>query len=220
MTKFVLLLAGAGVACAGAAAQASDPILQLDLNGMGIHARNAAGGLSAFGGLTHTGSVDIFFAPSISELAGVSINANPPGPFIDQGFNGVLTNVVGTISLVNGNVTGGSLSVQVNGGTADPSTYSALIMPNVGAVHTYVGGGFTIEGLTFNGAFDDSSFGNVNVTPWRSGSLNGSFLQFNFSPNASGSGFADIDAFVVAPAPGTLAGLAMGGLMLARRRRR
>lgn len=214
------LWAVVGLACAASVASATDPVLQLDLNGLGIHARDAAGGLSSFGGLTHTGSVEIFFAPGISMLAGVLASNNPPGPFVDQGFSGALTDIIGTISLVNGQVTGGSLSVEVNGASADPDYYTALVMPNFGAVHTFVGGGFTIEGLTFGGAFDDSSFGNVDVTPWLAGSLNGSFLQFNFSPNASGSGFADIDAFVVAPAPGSLLGLAAGGLVLTRRRRR
>jgi hypothetical protein len=220
MSKQALGVAALVVACVCSVAHASDPILQLDLNGLGIHARDSAGGLSSFGGLTHTGSVEIFFAPGVSMLAGVLSNANPPGPFVDQGFNGSLTNIVGSIMLNNGQVTGGSLSVEVNGASADPDYYTALVMPNSGAVHTFVGGGFTIEGLTFQGMFDDSSFGNVDVTPWMGGSLSGSFLQFNFSPNASGSGFADIDAFVVAPAPGSLVGLGLGGLALARRRRR
>jgi hypothetical protein len=128
--------------------------------------------------------------------------------------------MIGQISLVNGQVTGGTFMIQVNGASADPDTYTALIQPNVGSVETFVGGGFTIQGLTVQGVFDDSSFGNVNVTPWMAGSLNGSFPQFNFSPNASGAGFADVDVFVVAPAPSSLVGLAAGGLVLARRRRR
>lgn len=220
MNKPGMLFVGLVALSAAAGARAQNPILQLDLNGLGIHSRDSAGALVGFGGLTHTGSVEIFFAPAVSSLVGVFINPNPPGSFIDQGFNGALTNIVGVISLVNGSVTGGSLSVEVNGASADPDFYSALIVPNVGAVHTFVGGGFTIEGLTFQGLFDDPSFGNVNVAPWMAGALNGSFLQFNFSPNASGSGFADIDAFVVAPAPGSLVALAAGGLVLARRRRR
>ena len=218
MTTRFVCAAIVGGFCASSAL-ADDPILQLDLNGLGIQALDSGGAAVGFGGLLHTGSIQLFYQPSVSSLASVSVSPGA-GPFIDQGFNGELTSVLGSISLVNGLVTGGVISVQVNGGGPDPDSYTALVLAASGSVQPYIGGGFTVEGLTFAGAFDDSMFGNVDISPWLAGSLNGSFLQFNFSPNASGSGFADIDAFVVAPAPGTLAGLAAGGLVFARRRRR
>lgn len=210
----------AGAMMAGSAAMAADPILQFDLNGLGYQALNSAGGASAFGGTSHTGSLVIFDSPPVSSLNGVLINANPPGPFVNQNFNGVLTDFLGTINMVGGTVTGGSVSIQVNGGGGDPDTYTALIVPNSGTVRPFIGGGFTVEGLTFQGAFDDAVFGNVDVTTWFTSVLTGSFLQFNFIPTPAGSGFADMDIFVVAPAPGSLAGLAVAGLFAARRRRR
>lgn len=202
-------------ACGAASAQ---PTLQLDINGMGVQARDSAGAASAFGGTSHTGSLSLFFVPGITDLPEVALR-NPPGPFVSQNFNGALTSLVGTINLVNGFVMGGSLSVGVNGGGPDPDVYNTLIVPNSGQVKTYVGGGFTIEGLTFSGAFDDALFGNVNVSQFLT-PLPGSFLQFNFAPAANGAGFADVDVFVVAPAPGTLGLLAGAGLFAARRRRR
>jgi hypothetical protein len=103
--------------------------------------------------------------------------------------------------------------IQVNGS----DTYTAQIA-SLGYVETYVGGGFTLQGLTFNGAFSSSSFGNVNVAPWvGAGGLLGSFLQFNFNPTPNGSGFADMDLFVdVVPLPPAVyGGMAMlGGIML------
>jgi hypothetical protein len=196
----------------------AQPVLQMDINGMGIQAQNTAGAAVPFNGTTHTGSVQLFFVPAITSLVEVALRV-PPGPFVNQNFNGTLTSLVGTINLLNGLVTGGSLNVGVNGGGPDPDSYSTQIIPNSGQVKTFVGGGFTIEGLTFQGSFDDASFGNVNVAQFVS-QLNGSFLQFNFSPAANGSGFADVDVFVVAPAPGTLGLMAAAGLLAARRRRR
>jgi hypothetical protein len=127
----------------------------------------------------------------------------------------------------NGQVTGGTISLQINGNDA----YSAQIVSNVGAVSTYVGGGYKIEGLTFDGMFTDSTFGNVDVSPWfnqQLAGLMGSFLQFNFSPNADGFSYADMDIFVNAEVvplpPAAWTGLAtISGLMTAgyiRRRRR
>ena len=215
MRMRVLTATVLAAACGVASAQ---NVLQLDINGMGVQARDSAGVASAFGGTSHTGSVQLFFVPAITGIAEVALRV-PPGPFLNQNFNGSLTSLVGTINLVNGFVMGGSLNVGVNGAGPDPDSYNTLIVPNSGQVKTFVGGGFTIEGLTFNGLFDDASFGNVNVAGFGA-PLPGSFLQFNFAPAANGAGFADVDVFVVAPAPGTLGLIAGAGLLAARRRRR
>jgi hypothetical protein len=137
---------------------------------------------------------------------------------VSQNFNGTMTSMTGIVNLTNGNVTGGSISVTVNG----TDTYTAQIA-NAGYVENFIGGGYTIQGLTFNGLFSSNNFGNVNVTPWAGGGLPGSFLQFNFAPNASGNGYADVDLFVqVIPLPPAAAmGMAtLGGLMIASRFRR
>jgi hypothetical protein len=177
------------------------PTLQFDVNSIGIQATNSGGTNTPFGGLTHTGAVVFSLKPS-TRLEGVSVESVPSGPWIDQGFSGSISNFTGSVLLNNGIVTGGSITLAVNGGT---DSYSASIVPNAGHVKTYVGGGFIVQGLTFQGAFSDNQFGNVNVAQWfaHNGALLGSFLQFNFNPDATGAGFSDMDIFVdsVVPLP-------------------
>jgi hypothetical protein len=200
-------LFGAAGALALAASSAVASTLQFDVNGISIQARNSAGTATAFGGLSHTGSVSFSFQAPITTLAGVYIDG------VNAGFSGTLSNFSGEVDLSNGAVTGGNLAVVVNGGS---DSYTCNIVPNAGQVAPYVGGGFKIEGLTFQGAFSDPTFGNVNVAAFAGNQLLGSFLQFNFDPNANGGGFADMDLFVTTiPLPpaawGGLGMLAMVG---------
>jgi hypothetical protein len=214
------VLALAALTLSGSAALA-DPTIQLDVNALSTQTRNAAGAPSAFNGLTHTGSVSFSFDASRSVLFAVAIRQTPDDPFIDQGFTGALSNFTGTLNLVGGVVTGGTFTASVNGNS---DSYTAQILPDDGSltsiVQPYAGGGFTISGQTANGLFSDAFFGNVNVTPWFAfGGAPGSFLQFNFNPNAQGQSNADMDIFATVPAPGTLGLLAGAGLLAARRRR-
>jgi hypothetical protein len=220
-----LIGAAAATVLAAAGAAPAAMTLQFDVNGIQVQAANSAGANSAFGGLTHTGSVNFSFAPSITRLVDIAI-ANGSGGFASQGFSGSLTNFTGQITMNNGQVTGGNLVIQIAGG----DTYTADIM-SIGSVSNFVGGGYKVEGLTFNGQFSGPAFGNVNVSPWFNAQaisgLLGSFLQFNFSPNAAGFGFSDMDIFVSAEVvplpPAAWTGLAtISGLMLlgyVRRRR-
>jgi hypothetical protein len=221
-------LIGAAVATvlvAGTAATAS-MTLQFDVNGIAVQSQNSSGVNSAFGGLNHTGSVNFSFAPDITRLVDIAV-ANGLGAPVSQGFSGSLINFTGHINMTNGQVTGGNLMLQIDGG----DSYSADIVSNVGAVTNFIGGGFKIEGLTFNGQFNDPMFGNVNVAPWFEaqgfGGLLGSFLQFNFNPDATGHSFADMDIFVhsqVIPLPpaawtglATLTGVMFVGYLRRRR---
>lgn len=199
-------------------------MLQLDVNGFSIQAVNSVGAPVAFGGLSHTGAINFSYSAGNTTLAGVYAQAVTNGPFINQGFSGSLSNFTGSVNLVNGQITGGSVAVIINGGT---DTYSTVIQGGSGAVSNYIGGGFKIEGLTSGGQFTDAAFGNVNVTPWFANQANnglaGSFLQFNFDPNAQGTGFSDMDLFVeVVPLPPALmTGMAtMAGAVVIRRIRR
>src|SRR5262249_12173603 len=108
----VRLGAVCGVLLAAGSAAAS-PTLQLDVNAIGIQVRNGAGANSAFGGVSHTGSVNFSLASS-TVLAGVFIQSLVGGPFVNAGFSGTISNFVGAINLNNGHVTGGSLAVFVN----------------------------------------------------------------------------------------------------------
>jgi hypothetical protein len=224
--KTVLGAAVAAVLVAGSSASAQmSSTLQLDINGIAVQAQNGGGVNSAFGGLTHTGSLNFDFAQGITHLLGVFVQHNHNAP-VNMGFNGDLSNFNGVINLNNGQVMGGSLMVTVNG----TDTYSAQITPGVGSVTTFVGGGYKVEGLTFNGLFSGSTFGNVDVSPWYDlqtivGGHPGSFLSFNFNPNATGASYADMDVFVeVIPLPpaawtglATLAGVMFAGYMKRRR---
>jgi hypothetical protein len=222
----VLGAAVATVLAAGTAASAEMTMtLQLDINGIAVQAQSAAGQNSAFGGLSHTGSLNFDFAQGVTHLLGMFSQTNFNAP-VNLGFNGQLTGFSGIINLSNGQVAGDNLSVTVNG----TDTYTAQITPGVGAVSHFVGGGYKVQGLTFDGMFSSSMFGNVDISPWFNmqtvqGGLPGSFLSFNFNPNASGAAFADMDVFVeVIPLPpaawtglATLAGVMFAGYMKRRR---
>ena len=214
--------ATAALLMAGVAASAA-PVLQFDVNGFTAQALNGAGANSVFTGVNHTGAVQFSIGSGL--LNGIFIQSTSPGPFINAGFAGfTLTAFNGQVNLANGQVTGGSLTIQLN----NNDQYTCAIKPGSGFVSTYVGGGFIIEALTNQGFFNDSQYGNVNVSPWFNSQglagLPGSFLQFNFNPTTKGATTADMDLFVdvvplpsgVAPALATLSGLAV----LRRLRRR
>lgn len=217
-------IALATVLLAGAAANAA-PTLQLDVNGFRIQAVDSLGNPVAFGGLGHTGAINFSYSTGNTTLAGVYAQSTTNGPFVNQNFVGSLTDFTGTVLLSGGVITGGNVLVTVNGGA---DTYATTIQGGSGAVANYIGGGFKIEGLTSAGAFSDAAFGNVDVTPWfaaqGAGGLAGSFLQFNFDPNAQGTGFSDMDLFVdIVPVPPALAtGMAtmLGAVVIRRIRRR
>jgi hypothetical protein len=205
------VLAAAGLAQA-------QSILQFDVNSFAVQSQNSAGQASAFGGLSHTGSINFSMIANTTVLNGM-FGTTTGGPLANLGFNGSLSNFTGQINLVNGQVTGGSLTIAVNGGT---DTYTTSIGSG-GQVQSYVGGGYKIEGLTGGGGFSDSQFGNVDVSPWFNLPLIGSFLQFNWIPDSNGAGSGDMDIFVtVVPLPtAAWAGLAMlGGIAVARKARR
>jgi hypothetical protein len=207
-----------GALLSSATAALATPILQFDLNGFTSQARDGGGAASAFGGVTHTGSVA--FSLGTGVLNGIFINS------ANAGFSGFsLTGISGQINLSSGTVTGGSLTISINNG----DSYTCSIVANSGTVKTSVippGGGFTIEALTSNGFFNDSMFGNVDVSTWFNSQglqgLTGALLEFNFAPNAAGTAYSDMDVFVVAPLPPAfIGGLAcIGGLAVYRRHRR
>ena len=195
---------------------------QFDLNNFAYLSLNAAGGQVPFGGTTHTGSLALSDALPITQLVSVGVSGGPGQPYTTQpGAPWVLTDAALNINLVNGNVTGGNFLVDINGGPgAGGDRYTANIGVG-GAVTTFVGGGFKVEGLTVSGHFSDATWGTVAIPDFSGSALLGSFLGFRIVPNANGAGFCDVDAFVNAvPTPGSIACMLAGGLFIARRRRR
>lgn len=197
------------------------PVLQFDVNAFSVQATNGGGTPSAFGGLSHTGNLN--FSLGSGSLEGIFIQTMPSGAFANAGLSGfTMTTFTGQIQLNNGMVTGGNLTLGLNNG----DTYTATIVGGSGMVTTYVGGGYKLEALTDGGAFSDSMFGNVDVSPWFNaqtlGGLLGSLLQFNFDPDPQGAASSDMDIFVDAVViplpPAAYAGLGtLGGVMLLRR---
>jgi hypothetical protein len=219
-----LLCAAVGTVLTAGSAAFAAPIFHFDVNGITVQATGAGGGATSFGGLGHSGSLSFGFDSS-SHIEGIDIQQTIGGAPQHQNFTGSLTNFTGTVNLVNGHITGGNFTI-----TAGGDTYSADIVPGVGAVATYVGGGFKLDGLTFNGRFSDNTFGNIDVSAWfnaqsQINGLVGSFLQFNWDPNAQGFSHADMDVFVdVIPLPpaawtglATMAGIGFVGYIRRRR---
>src|SRR5690606_5847476 len=100
---------------------------------------------SAFAGLDHVGSV-MLTQDALTTME-ISIQETPGGPSIDQGFNGAISLVELIINLDSGSVTGGSLVFETTPVGLDTDRYEATIAAG-GTLAPFVGGGFTIEGLT------------------------------------------------------------------------
>jgi hypothetical protein len=198
--------------------------LQIDVNNVPFQARNQAGAPAPFNGVTHTGSVAFGFA-AFSGVEGVLIQPAAGGLFEPQtAFNGALSSFNLVINLSNGLVTGGFLDVDLNGFPGPGGDRYAATLNAAGQVRPVAIGGFTIDSLSLNGTFSDADFRGVDVTPWfnaqgSNGFLTGDLLAFKINPNASGAGIGDVDTFTSVPSQGSLACLAVAGLVAARRRR-
>lgn len=220
------LAAGCAALLLATGVMAQERRMQFDLNGLAYQSYNSAGAPSAFGGTTHTGSIQFVEQIPPSVLLAIKMRTGGPGnPFINQSFTGSLSDALFNLTLAGGIVTGGSVLVDVNGGPgAGGDRYTATILPG-GTVQPFVGGGFTIDSLTGSGHFSDNNYAGVAIADFFAaqstpGFLTGDFLAFSINPSPNGSGNADIDLFVNnVPAPAGL-GLLGGMTLLAARRRR
>jgi hypothetical protein len=212
--KHASLAAAAVIALAGTTASAQRSI-QFDLNYLPFQVVDDNGNNAPFGGVNHTGSI-IYDVDAGSLFAGVFIK-DPPNPYQKQNsFSETLGDVDIIIDLLNGVPTGGSVLVELDNGdsfTAD-ITGGAKVEP-------FVGGGWKVDVLTSNGGFSDADWGGVPVADFfaAGNTLAGSFLAFKINPEADGSGEGDIDLFHTVPAPGSIACIALAGLVALRRRR-
>lgn len=221
-------LVAAGTMAVGLFTQAglAQRVMQLDLNNLGYMSLNAAGGQAPFGGVTHTGSFWMMDTLPITQLVGVGLANSPGGPFTNQAGPWNLTDAEIRVDLVNGQVTGGNISVDINGGPGGGGDRYTATIAATGHVSTFVGGGFLLEALSVDGAFSDAAWGPVAIADFfasqgTSPFLQGSFLTFRIQPDANGAGFADTDIWVSAvPTPGTLACGFLAAAVMCRRRRR
>ncbi|MGP1309401.1 MAG: hypothetical protein ACTS27_04310 [Phycisphaerales bacterium] len=203
-----VLAAGALAIVAGSASAA---YMQLDINGIQVD----AGG--AFGGTSHTGTL-VFTKATSGTFIDILVDGQSTG-------GATLTQVTGTIELVNGAVVGGSMTIL----DGDGDGYFAQIGQG-GQVNVQAGRGFRIDGLTFSGVFDPGfvqsglQYGNVDVgdvfgPAAFDETLEGSFLVTSFSPDENGfDGRSDLDVFIV-PTPGTAALAGLAGIAVLRRKR-
>lgn len=222
--KTAIVCAGL-LTAAGSVAVAQEETLQLDLNQLAYQVFDIQGMPSSFDGETHTGAVTLW-ADGPSALLKVLIREAPGLPFVNQtSYSGDLTGLAITLELDNGAVVGGDVSIEIDDGPGSGGDlYTAFVLDGAGSVKATAIGGYTIDALTFEGAFSDDNFGGVDILPWYVAqasqvALEGSLYQFNFDPSPTGEGHADIDMFTTVPTPGTMA-LLGGGLLLAWRRKR
>lgn len=219
---------GAAVAVAGLAlpAMAQTRVAQFDINNLKFQARNGAGAPIPFGGVNHTGALTMTADVGITDLLTVSIQTGG-GPYVpDPLFSGLLTSASISINLLNGMVTGGTLSFDVNLGPANGGDRYSAVIGAGGFVTPFVGGGFKVEALSTTGAFSDANFAGVPIPDFFSAQstppfLLGSFLAFKINPDGNGSGYSDMDVFVQnIPTPGSLGLLALSGVLVSRRKRK
>jgi len=209
-TWFACAVAAAGALAAQGQARAA-MMLHMDLNSVVV----SAGDLG-FQGIDHTGTLALS-ADSDAELAGLLIDGE------EQGATSPLADLTGEIRLQNGAVVGGEMTVTLE----DGSTYTAVIANPEGRVNTQALQGFTIDGLTGAGAFDQlpdgDSFGGVDLRPYfgeQRGGFDGAFFLFAYGPaNGASDITADLELYLTVPAPGSVA-LGGMGLLLAFRRTR
>ena len=205
-----LMTLGAAVVALAAPAVAGIVPVRIDTNNL----TTATAGGVAFGGLTHTGTLNVS-SNANSTLNSIFIFGNPAG------LSAGLASFSATINLVNGFVNGGSLSILAT----DGSQYNATISGAAGRVNTQVGQGFRIDGLTFSGFFSNlvggTNFAGVNViSPLNGfGPYEGSFLLSSYGPNANGvDQVTQFETYIV-PAPGAIMLMAAAGTLGLRRRR-
>jgi hypothetical protein len=220
-----LLAAGTAAVCLFTQAGLAQRVMQLDLNNLGYMSLNAAGGQIPFGGVSHTGSFWMMDTLPITQLVDVAMSSGN-GVFASQPGPWNLTDAEIRVDLVNGQVTGGIIRVDINGGPGVGGDRYTAAIAAVGHVSTFVGGGFLLEALSVDGAFSDAAWGPVAIADFfasqgTSPFLQGSFLTFKIQPDANGAGFSDTDIWISAvPTPGTLAcGFLAAALMAGRRRR-
>jgi hypothetical protein len=199
---------------------AQERTLQFDVNNAQFQARSVTGA-PAMLSTSFTGSLTLGFVAGTTTLDMVAIRNAVSGDFQPQPFAGSLTGFNVVINLVNGFVDSGEIQLVVSGGD---SYVAGVSSGGGGRLSSFIGGGFFLDGLTFGGQFTDADFQGVAIPDFfanqQPNGLPGSFFNFKLTSNPQG-GNADIDIFVTnIPSPGSLALVAAGGGLIARRRRR
>lgn len=208
-------LAGVAAIAISASAASAQLTLAIDVQGIDYQFRDASGA-AAFGGLAHTGTLE--WTGSAAITADTRIGSDGRFGSLAPAVQTVpLKAFAGELTFASGILTGGSFSMTLD--NLEEHSYSASMKPGTGSLGVSNQLGYTIDGLTMDGAFSDTAWGDIDVAPWHeaqagAGALPGAIFQFRFWPNQAAAGTADVEVFVMVPLPpAAWAGLAMlGGL--------
>lgn len=222
MLRSMLAIAAAVAVADAASAQLT---LAIDIQGIEYQFRDA-GGNAAFGGLAHTGTLSWSGAGAVTADTRVG-SAGRFGSLAPVTQSVPLKDFTGELTFDAGLLIGGSLAITLD--HAEDHTYTASIKPGSGALSASNQMGYSIDGLTFDGAFSHTAWGDLDVTPWYdaqagAGALPGAFFQFRFWPNPQAGGTADIEVYVMVPLPpavwaGSAMLLGLCGIACNRRRK-
>lgn len=215
----------AASACMAATASAQ-LVLAFDINGFDYRFSDP-GGTTGFSGVGHTGAVDwSYHTDPATVIADTRMGEDGRfGELFEVALGQDLAGFEGNINLSSGDVAGGSFTVTLDNG----DTYTAQVDPGSGELKKLDVGGYTLDALTFNGAFSDDTFGDIDVSEFfriqgEPGQLIGSLFQFRFDADIAPEGTGDMEVYVLVPLPpsayagiATLAGVM--GLTYIRRRR-
>ena len=210
------LIMAALVGLASPLARAEPTTLEFDVNALSAQ---ASGPLSE----DFTGTIQLFHTPQqpdpnarILDVLIDGVRQNTPGAESDE-FSLVLD-----LEFNAGSIIAGQLLVQVDS-TGSENSYGASAVAVQGGSIIDAGGVFSIGGLTDGGGFDDAlgTFLGVDISAWGlAAPAEGHFAIVGLDPD--GVGFdpnADVDVFVLTPAPAGITAIGIGLLMAGRRRR-
>lgn len=232
MKRFTGLAAGAAVAfsLAGAANAATDvPTLEFQVR-PGIQADPSIYNLwtNANDGevLDYTGSLDLVYGSGNDNLAFVFIDDS--GDLADE--DAFVSDISGSFTFDQGNVTGANFSVEVDDGGGNLNTYTADVVSSSGVMRRITGPtgdrAIQFDADTVNGEFSAADFGGVDITSWfENAPLSGDVITFRFSPDSSGfDSQARMNVVTFVPTPAAFAaGLPLLGILgvgyLVRKRR-
>lgn len=216
-------VAATSIAAASASAQLT---LAFDINGFDYQFRDSSGA-AGFGGSDHSGTVEWSYrADPATVIADTRMGDEGRFGRLDPvALGATLADFSGSMDFASGDVMSGSFTVTLDNG----DTYTTQIDGASGSIKELTVGGWTLDGLTFDGGFNDEQFGDIDVSEFFAiqggpDMLPGSLFKFRFEPDASAAGTADMEVYVLVPLPpaayaglATLAGV-MGISYLRRRR--
>lgn len=213
--KFIVAVCGVAVACSAVSAQ----VLRLSVDGLKAIPLDGIGLPTTFGGAGHMGMLK-FSSDEDTAFEGVFKQPKGGGPFAFAGGAGVPILTNSTLATDGACVVTGSTNFLDIPGQV---SFSALILPCTGSVVQDPQGGYMSTVLIATAFFGQPVFCGVDVSEWFSlqgnDGLNGWLeVRTDLAVGAS-EGAAELDVYLVIPAPASAALWLAGVAALGRRRR-